>query len=213
MIFENRKSAAKLLARMLKDSVKVKDMFVLAIPRGGLEIGEEVAKYLNAKLSIIVSKKIPHPFNPELVIGALGPEKTIALSKNFILEPAISKEYLESKIMELGLIIRERYRRYTGSEKLPSVKGQAVIVVDDGIATGQTMLAAVRYLRKAGAKRVIASAPVCSLNAKDMLSREAEVICLDYPEVFYAIGQFYREFPQLSDEDAIRILNRFWQKK
>lgn len=209
MIFNDRIHAAKLLAKLLEDYIsknKLRNVIILAIPRGGLQIGLVLAKQLEIELSIVITKKLSHPGNEELAIGAVGPNNTLVIDSSLISVYNVPERYINQKTKELNLVIKEKYKRYTGKSMPSGLKGKAVIIVDDGIATGHTMLAAVRSVKSLGAKKVIVSSPVCSLEAKYLLSKEAELVCYDYPEFFYAIGQFYKEFPQLTDDEAILLL-------
>ena len=201
MLFRNRIQAGKQLAGKLSAYKNKKDVIILGIPRGGVEVAFSVAKALKAPLSVVVTKKIGHPFNPELAIGAVSPD-------NYIIdEDYRDKEgYAKKAIKELNAEIKNRYKLYTEG-KLPQLKNKIAIVVDDGLATGHTMLAAIKYVKSKNPKKVIAAVPVAAQDSYEKVKSIAdEVICLHVPIFFNAVGSFYQEFEQLDDEEVISYL-------
>ena len=203
MIFKDRNEAGKLLAEKLKGYKKEKPI-ILAIPRGGVVIGSEIAKELNAELNVIILKKIGAPYNPELAIGSICQDGSVFLNEEYIKELNVKEEYIKEEKKKLMEEINERKRRYWQGEL--KLKGKIVILVDDGIATGATALIAIRFIKKQGAKKVILAVPISSINAIDVLGKEAEVVCLYKPELLMAIGQFYQNFEQVEDEEVMNIL-------
>lgn len=190
-IFKDRKAAGKILAARLEN---IKADFVLGIPRGGVVVASEVAKKLNLPLDVIVTRKIGAPNQPELALGAIDPDKVVVGEGE-----AIEEEWKELKR-------REELYTHTRSH-LSRLKGKKAILVDDGIATGATALAAVRYLKRHGAK-IILAVPVASQEAVERLKKEADqVIVLNIPEFMNAVGQFYTEFLPVSDQEVIQLLN------
>ena len=201
MLFKNRIQAGKQLAEKLSAYKNKKDVIILGIPRGGVEVAFSVAKALKIPLSVVVTKKIGHPFNPELAIGAVSPD-------NYIIdEDYRDKEgYAKKAIKELNAEIKKRYKKYAQG-KLPQLKNKIVIVVDDGLATGYTMLAAIKYVKSKSPKKVIVAVPVAAQDSYEKVKTIAdEVICLHVPIFFSAVGSFYREFEQLEDEEVISYL-------
>jgi len=199
MIFKDRKEAGKRLADRLKKYKNKKDVIVLGIPRGGVEVAFNVAKLLHVKLSIVVTKKIGHPFESEFAIGAVSPG-------NYIVDEGYGKEakedYIKKTVREMNKEIKRRYKEYTKG-KLPQLKNKNVIVVDDGLATGYTMLAAVKYVKSKNPKKIIVAVPVAAQDSFEKVKKMAdEVICLDVPVFFSAVGSFYQEFEQLEDEEV-----------
>jgi putative phosphoribosyl transferase len=205
-LFADRVDAGKRLAQALKAHVG-KDAVVLAIPRGGVVVGYEVAKALVLSLDVIIPRKIGAPNNPELAIGAMTEDGTILLDGRLVDYLSVSQEYIEEESEAQKAEIHRRLRLYRGNIPYPSLKGREVILIDDGIATGSTMKAALASVRKRGAKSVIIAIPVGPPSTIRELEKEADrVVCLHAPEAFYAIGQFYGDFTQTQDEEVIRLL-------
>jgi putative phosphoribosyl transferase len=205
-LFADRVDAGKRLAQDLKAHVS-KDAVVLAIPRGGVVVGYEVAKALVLSLDVIIPRKIGAPNNPELAIGAMTEDGTILLDDRLVDYLNVSQEYIEEESEAQKAEIHRRLRLYRGDIPYPSLKGREVILIDDGIATGSTMKAALASVRKRGAKSVIIAIPVGPPSTIRELEKEADsVVCLHAPEAFYAIGQFYEDFTQTQDEEVIRLL-------
>ncbi len=204
-MFTDRIDAGRQLAAKLSGYSNRKNVLVLGIPRGGVEVAYAIAKELNVKLGIAVSKKLSFPGNPELAIGAVAFGGVVSLDDSFVLQHGVGKDYVEAEKKKLAAEIRRRYLAY--GVKFPNVKGKIAVVVDDGMATGHTVLAAVKAVRNDKPKKIIVAVPVSSQQAAGLLRAEAdEVICLDTPDFFMAVGEFYRSFPQLTDEDVLRYL-------
>ncbi|HUW22352.1 MAG TPA: phosphoribosyltransferase [Candidatus Bathyarchaeia archaeon] len=206
MVFRDRDEAGKKLAQKLAKCRKSKPL-VLAIPRGGVVIGKEIADFLSCPLDIIVTKKLGAPHEPELAIGAVDPDGDIVIDDRLAKIVGADKGYIkqEASIKKEEILRRMRLFR-PGKEDL-SVGGKTVILTDDGIATGATMEAAIRYVIKKSPKKIILAIPVASPESisklKDLVD---EVVCLEEPSFFSAVGQFYQDFPQISDEEVLKIL-------
>lgn len=206
--FEDRQSAAEKLVDPLKKYVGVKNAIILAIPRGALQIGAVLREQLHLPLDIVVTKKIGAPGNEEFAIGVVGPDGQYHCDKNTLAGYGIPLSYVEDEAKRLQHMIKRRYEDYRGSPLPPDLKDKICIVVDDGIATGHTTEAAVEYLRRQKAKKIVLAVPVSAADSAARLEKEVdEFICLQKPDDFYAVGQFYQNFPQVSDEEAIRILS------
>lgn len=204
--FRDRFDAGEKLARELQAYRGKKDALILAIPRGSLEIGSVLAKRLSIPLDVIIVKKIPFPGDPEYAIGAVGIGEHV-IDDEAVERSGISKEYIDSKVEDLAGIIKVRYRKYRGDKPIPALKGRTVIVIDDGIATGHTMMAAVRLIRRQKPKRIVLAVPVAPPAALDRFRDLVdEIVCLETYAVFFAIGQFYDSFAQVDDERAIALL-------
>lgn len=202
-MFTDRINAGYALAQELK-SYKHEDGIVLAIPRGGLPVGYEVAVELDWPLSIVLTKKIGHPDNPEYAIGAVSLLDSVVLPRS-----GIPSAYIDNAIITLRTRLQEIYRQYTGSRKPVPVAGKTVIVTDDGIATGHTLLATVKMLRQQNPTRIIVAVPVASREAGIKLARAAdEFKCLHIPDVFWSVGAFYEDFKQVSDRQVKQYLEK-----
>ena len=211
MPFKNRSDAGRKLARALA-SYKEQQPVILALPRGGVPVAVEVAAALNAPLDLILVRKIGVPFQPELAMGAVveGGAPIIVRNEDVIelahINESTFKAICDSELTE----IERRRQRYLGSRQRPDISGHTAIVIDDGIATGATTRAALRATRMRNPKRLILAVPVAPTSAVAELRSEADdLICLEDHELFGAIGLYYADFSQVSDETVIDILKRF----
>ena len=208
MFFEDRKQAGEILFDKLKKYKGEKDLLVLGIPRGGVPVAKVIAEKLNAPLDVIVSRKIGAPGQEELAIGAVGPNGTYILDDELISRLQAKSDYIEEKIEDKKVEVEERLKEFRDDKPLYDLKGAVVILVDDGIATGSTVKASISFMRKKGAKKIILAVPVAPQDSVDELNELAdEYIALHTPKQFYAVGQFYRDFPQISNEEVVKLLN------
>lgn len=203
-MFRNRSEGGEKLAVLLDDFKKKEGVIVLAIPRGGVVTGRIVADALHAPLDVIITKKIGAPGNPEYAVGAVGPKGRVYLTG----AEQVPEDYIEEERQRLKKAIEERYRKFRGDKPLPDLKDRIVILVDDGLATGSTMMAAVNFVSQESPKKIIVAVPVAPKDTIEMLKQHAEVVCAHIPDMFYAIGSFYDNFSQVSDEEAVRWLER-----
>jgi putative phosphoribosyl transferase len=204
-MFTDRVDAGRQLAANLAD-VAGQDVVVLGIPRGGVEVAAVVAGGLGAPLDVVIPRKVGAPGNPELGIGAVA-EDVEVLDERLIRLLGVGRDYLRQEIDAQQEEIRRRSAAYRGNRPPVSLQGKVAVVVDDGVATGGTAAAAVRWARARGASRVILAVPVAPAEAIGRLGREAdEVRVLDTPEPFYAVGQWYEDFPQVADERVVELL-------
>lgn len=209
MRFKDRIDAAKKLLPHLKKFASAKDTVIAAIPRGSLQMGFELHKALKLPLDIVATKKIPYPGNEEYAIGSIGPGGEVLINKNEVGYAQIDEEYIKKQKKELTAAIKKRYALYRGTPEIPSFKGKTVILIDDGIATGFTMKAAIEYLRHTQAAKIVVVVPVSAADAAhEIKGLTDEFICLSTPAIFYAVGQFYDDFPQVSDEEAKNYLEK-----
>jgi len=207
-MFEDRRKAAEKLSEALKEYKGNKDAIILAIPRGALEIGEVLREKLELPLDIVVTKKIGAPGNEEFAIGVVGPDGQYSCNEDVLATYGIPMSYVKEEAERLKHVIKRRYEDYRGSATPPDLKGKTCIIVDDGIATGHTTEAAVQYLRRQKAKKIVLAVPVSAVDSAARLEKEVdEFICLERPRDFFAVGQFYDIFPQVSDEEAKEILD------
>ncbi|HLN89634.1 MAG TPA: phosphoribosyltransferase [Candidatus Binatia bacterium] len=210
--FNDRIDAGKRLAAALKDFSGKKGI-VLAIPRGGVVIGHEIANALILPLDVIIPRKIGAPGNPELAIGAVAEDGTAILDEGLINYLGVSREYIKEEIERQKKEIQRRLRLYRQDTTYPNLKELDVIVVDDGIATGSTMKAALASVKNRSAASVTVAVPVGPPSTIQELEQMADrVVCLYTPEYFQAIGEFYRDFNQTTDEEVIMFLRESNQK-
>jgi putative phosphoribosyl transferase len=205
-LFADRKEAGELLAASL-DPVPWKDVVILAIPRGGVEVGAAVADALGASLDVVIPRKIGAPGNPELGLGAVAGHVEV-LDRDLIERLGVGEEYLRDEIEAQRREATRREDAYRGDRPAAELSGRVAVVVDDGIATGGTATAALRLARSQGATRVVLAVPVGPSQAMARLREEAdEIRILRTPEPFYAVGQWYLDFPQVTDERVIELLS------
>lgn len=208
MLFRDRQEAGRLLGVRLQ-VYQGQDVVILALPRGGVPVGAEIAKALAAPLDIIIPRKIGAPGNSELAIGAVAHDGTVVLNHGLIKALSVTEEYIEAQAAQETREIERRLKEYRGNAPVREVAGKTVIVVDDGMATGYTMLATVRAIRKGKPRRLVLAVPVAPGDTVEEVGREVdEIVVLNIPEVFYAVGQFYRDFAQTSDDEVKSILRK-----
>lgn len=202
-MFKDRIDAGRQLAQTLRH-FKDKDVIVLAIPRGGLPLGAIVANELNASLDVALSKKIGHPYNKEYAIGAVSLENSI-LTKAM----GVTKSYIEEETAIIRKKLKERYEKYHKNRPPLKLEKKTVIIIDDGMATGNTILVTVALIRLQNPKQIIVAVPVASSSAVQSCIESKdinEVICLTTPPNFRSVGQYYENFDQVTDEEAIELL-------
>lgn len=208
MIFRDRLEAGRKLARQLAQRGYIRPV-VLALPRGGVPVAAEVARALGAPLDLVLVRKISHPLHPELALGAIvdGNEPELVINPQFHEIATANPAYLTSARAEALAEIERRRRIYLAGRMPSDVAGATAIVVDDGIATGATVRAALKALRCRKAGRIVLAVPVAPADTLKELSAEVdEVVCLHAPERFASVGQFYGDFRQVDDEEVIRLL-------
>jgi putative phosphoribosyl transferase len=209
MQFMDRADAGRQLATRLCSWKKHKPV-VLALPRGGVSVGFEIGRELQAPLDLVIVRKIGAPDQPELALGAVadGEPPEFAINDRLVARLRISRQSLEeAKAGAVAELVRRR-SAYLAGRARPSVQGRPALVVDDGIATGATMLAALRVTRLREPSRLVLAVPVAPLQTLERLGRVAdEVVCLYSPENFVSVGEFYEAFPQLQDEDVLALLD------
>lgn len=208
MVFNNREEAGELLAQKLKSFKGKKDVLALGIPRGGVVVAKIIAQKLSLILDIIVVKKIGSPSNPELAIGAVASKDTIYLEEDEQHILNITKSQIEILAAEKEKERKELEKKLRGGKVPFSVKGKTVILVDDGVATGATVKCASIFLKKEKAKRIILAIPVISKDTfNEIKTYFDQVVALSIENNFYAVGQFYSNFPQVENEEVRNLLN------
>jgi predicted phosphoribosyltransferase len=209
-MFADRKDAAIKLANAL-EAYQGKEVIVLGIPRGGAETAYYVAKHLHAELSLLISRKLGHPGDPEYAFGALAEDGTIHLNPNA--ESQLSQEKIDEVVGQQKKEIERRIKVLRKGKPLPDLKNKTVILVDDGIATGATIFAAIKMCKNQGAGKIIVAAPVSSAGKEAEILKEAdEAVILRKPSFFYSVSQAYESFENLTDMEAVGFMEK-WEKE
>jgi len=207
MLFNDRTDAGKQLAARLRFLQGQPNVVVLGIPRGGVVVAAEIARTLNAPLDVFLAHKLGAPFNPELAIGAITSTGEVLLDDLLIAELRLSHKDIEREIEHQRQEIARRVAVFRKNRPPLDVQNKTVVIVDDGVATGSTMLAALRALRQAQPARLILAIPVGPPDTIQRLEKECDqVVVLAMPEPFWAVGRFYTHFGQTSDEEVIALL-------
>ena len=206
-MFRDREDAGKKLAARLRAS-RGTDTLVLAIPCGGVPVGFEVARGLDAELSIVVARKLPFPENPESGFGAVAEDGSRVVLSRFV--PYLSKAVIREIVREQTEEIERRIRVLRGGEELPRIRGRTVVLVDDGIAMGSTMQAAIRLCRRRGPGTLIVGAPVASCTVRRRLAGKVDgIVILEEPPDFRAVAQVYARWYDVPDTEVLRIMDRW----
>lgn len=207
MHFYDRHAAGRQLAKSLMSYAGQKDTLVLGLARGGVVVAFEVAKALSLPLNVVVPRKIGAPGNPELALGSIMEDGEGVFNERIINMLRVSKAYLHKEIESEKLRAHQRLALYRQHAPMPDVKDHTIILVDDGIATGSTMLASIKAMRLANAQKVVVAVPVSSSDAMHLMEENSdEVISLYCPEDFFGVGQFYTLFSQTDDKEVIELL-------
>lgn len=203
-IFKNRTEAAKRLVEKLKQQ-EIANAVVLAVPRGGVPVGYEIARALHLPLDIFLSKKIGHPYNPEYAIGSVTLEGAVLNGRAADIDLA----YIKAQTEKIREQLRERYKKLRGDRPPLDVTGKTVILTDDGVATGNTLFAAIEDLRKKAPARIIVAVPVSPPEtAQKLRSLADELICLITPDDFFGVGQYYEDFGQVEDTEVLALMEK-----
>jgi len=206
-LFRNRAQAGQALAGHLRAYAGRRDVIVLALPRGGVPVGFEVARALGAPLDVFVVRKLGVPGYSELAMGAIATGGARVLSRDLIARLGISRDALDAVIARESAELARREASYRGDRPPHALSGRTVVVVDDGLATGSTMRAAVEAVRKLGAARIVVAVPVAAPESLGRLAEEAdECVCVEAPAGFAAVGEFYADFEATSDDEVRALL-------
>ncbi|HET6260721.1 MAG TPA: phosphoribosyltransferase family protein [Chloroflexia bacterium] len=207
-VFDDRRDAGRRLAARLGD-YRGQDVLVLALPRGGAPVGYEVARYLNAPLDVFIARKLGAPNQPELGIGAVAPGGVLVLDMETIQHLGIPDDVIARVATRELDEMERRLRRFRGEREMPAVEGRTVILVDDGLATGVTASAAVRALRQMAPARLVLAVPVCAPQTAQALRAQVDdLVYVEMPHNFGAVGLWYRNFDQTTDEEVVDLLSR-----
>jgi putative phosphoribosyl transferase len=205
-MFLDRADAGEKLTDSLK-KFKDEDVIVLVVPRGGLEIAYDTIKRFGFKWDLIIPRKIGAPHNKEFAIGAVSVDGSYFLNNDYVKMYGISQDYIENEVSEQIDEIKRRMKEYRGKDTFPEVKDKTVIIIDDGIATGFTILAVIKAVKKQGAKKIILAIPVGPRETIEEFKEIVdEVICLYIPEEFYAVGSYYVDFKQVTEDEVFKIM-------
>lgn len=205
--FKNRSEAGQFLATRLTTYANRPNVLVLALPRGGVPVAAEIAKKLNLPLDVFVVRKLGLPDHPELAMGAIATGGVRVINRDVVEGLRVHELVIDAVAAQEQEELARRERAYRGDLPSPNVKDKTVIVVDDGIATGSTMVAAVAALRELNAGRIVVAAPVMARSAFDQMHHVAdEVATIMAPEEFYGVGQFYEDFSQTTDDEVRKLL-------
>jgi putative phosphoribosyl transferase len=213
-MFNDRTDAGVQLASRLKEYKDKEGVIVLALPRGGVVTGYEISRHLNAPLDIVIVRKIGFPGQPELGIGAVSETGSIVLNDYIISGYGVSKEYIEREVSRLKEEIARRVKLYRKGKWLLNLKGKTIILVDDGVATGATMKAAITTLKEEKLNKLVVALPVAPASIAEEIEKMVdEFICIETHFDFMAVGSYYDNFTQVSDKEVVEILQDFTEKK
>lgn len=206
-MFIDRRDAGLRLAEKLKKYKGVKGVLVLALPRGGIVTALEIARAISAPLDVLIVRKIGFPGQPELAIGAVSETGAVVLNRNIVAYGHVSKDYIEHEVSAQKKEIDRRKKLYRGDKGIEKFEGRTIILVDDGVATGATMKAAIVTLKEEKIERLVAALPVSPMDTADEIGAMVdEFICLHVTSDFMSVGQFYTDFAQVTDEEVTEIL-------
>jgi predicted phosphoribosyltransferase len=209
--FHNRTHAGQELAehlRILQEKGLLPHPVVLALPRGGVTVAQEVARALGAPLDVLVVRKIGAPFHEEFGVGAIAGDEPPLFDQRSLDQTGLTEDDLAPVVARERAELRRREERYRQGRPAPELSGCTAILVDDGLATGATARAAVHAVRGRQPERIVVAAPVCSAEAAELLRGEADdVVCLHRPSPFHAVGLWYEDFDQLTDDDVLKALH------
>lgn len=208
-MFEDRQEAGELLAKKLKSFLGKENALVLAIPRGGVAVAKEVSDKLKLPLGLIVVRKIGAPFNPELAIGAVGPQKAAYWDSDLCRELGIDEATKREKLKIKNEEQKQLEKILRGNTPYPEIKDKTVFLIDDGVATGASVLAAAEFLRKEKAYKIILAIPVISNDTLNSISKYFDrIVSLKIAKSFFAVGEFYKSFPQVTNEEVTNLLSK-----
>lgn len=208
MMFKNRQAAGRLLAQRLVEYKNHSNTQVLAIPRGGVVVAYEVAKTLRMPLDIVITRKIGAPHQPELAVGAVDPDGKVVWQERLLADLEVGSGNLDGAVENQVQEIKRREELYRQDRQPLDVRGKTVILVDDGIATGATVLSAIRYLKRHRVRKIILAVPVAAASTMDQLKPFVDEAMIIYqPDSLGAVGQFYQNFEPVADDQVIKLLS------
>lgn len=207
MVFQDRKDAGIRLAGSLTLYRNKMDVIVLGLPRGGVTVAHEIAGALHCPLDILIVRKIGFPGDPELAVGAVSETGSVVFNEDIVSRYRVSREYLEQETARQQKEIARRIVLYRGGKGIPPLAGKTVILVDDGVATGATVKAAISTLKQEKIAKLVVALPVASQEAeREIAPRVDEWVCLQAPAGFRSVGQYYSDFTQVEDDEVVAML-------
>ena len=209
-VFRDRYHAGKLLADMLKKHISLEDSVLLAIPAGGIPVGYEISRILDLPMDLVIVRKLQIPWDPEAGFGAISSDGEIVLNERLVDYLGLSEEVIEEVVRKTLRIIRDRFKKFRMFKPVMNVRDKTVILVDDGLASGYTMLAAIRSIKKKSPKRIIVAVPTASTAAVEFVSREVnKILCLNVRSSrIFAVADAYRKWRDLADDEVVEILRK-----
>ncbi len=209
-IFKNREDAGKRLAEFLKEHIKNKDTLVLAIPSGGVPVAKEISKILNLPMDLLIVRKIQLPWTTEAGFGAMNLDKDVVLNEKILNYYKLTKEQIEEQKEKTWKTLLERNKIFRKNKPFPDLKGKTVVIVDDGLASGYTLKAGIKYIKKRNPKEIIVAVPTCSYDsAQSVLPLVDKLICLNVRDIYpYAVADAYQEWHDLTKEEVINLLKK-----
>jgi len=208
-LFQDREDAARQLAKQLQ-KLELRQPLVLAIPRGGVATGAELANALHAELDVVLARKLRSPFNPELAFGAIGENGEIYLDPVIERFADVTDKYLEQERQSQIQEIEQRKKLYRKAKSAAEILGRSIILTDDGIATGSTMFAAIAFVRRQNPHELIVAVPVAPADRVEKIRQLCDrFVCLSAPSDFSAVGEFYESFDQVEDDEVVELLKKY----
>ena len=209
-VFRDRYHAGKLLADMLKKHISLEDSVLLAIPAGGIPVGYEISRTLDLPMDLVIVRKLQIPWDPEAGFGAISSDGEIVLNERLVDYLGLSEDVIEEVVRKTLRIIRDRFKKFRMFKPMLDIRDKTVILVDDGLASGYTMLAAIRSIKKKSPKRIIVAVPTASTAAVEFVSREVDkILCLNVRSSrIFAVADAYRKWRDLADDEVVEILRK-----
>ncbi|WP_198528479.1 phosphoribosyltransferase [Flavobacterium sp. Root420] len=211
MLFKNRKDAAQMIIPYL-DRYKNKNSVVLAVPRGGVPVAYPIAKAYGWPLDLLMTKKIGHPSHSEFAIGAVNIEDYIIDDRS-----DVPQSYINDEVQKIRTSLKEKYMHFTEGRKAVDIENKTIIIIDDGVATGNTVLSAIKMLREKNPEKIVVAIPLAPLETAERIRLQVDdLICLYTPEPFIGVGQHYADFTQVNDQEVMELLrnaNHFYESE
>ena len=209
-VFQDRVEAGRLLAENLRDYSNKENVLLFAIPNGGVPVGNAVSQRLNIPLDVLIVRKVKIPWNTEAGFGAIVWDGETILNEELVERLGLTEQEIDDSIMETKRTIKDRLKKFRGNTPMPALEGKVVILIDDGLASGFTMMAAARFVRKRNPEKIVVAVPTASPSALELLSLEVdEIVCLNIrTKESFAVAEAYKNWFDLTDEEAVNIIRK-----